>query len=124
MYSQIAVVAVLPDRREECSARRHPDVAACLRDEPGTLDVRVLEDETNAKRFDDVEICADEAARAADRAPGSAQEGNGPRFREMMAGGRGKGLHGLAREGFADAGDTVTLMLLLPVARQHTRTRG
>ena len=89
IYSQIYAFEVLPERREEFIALMQRHIAECLRDEPGLLDFRFFQDETNPNRFYDFETYVDEAALATHRAPGSAMERNGPLARPMMVGGRG-----------------------------------
>jgi autoinducer 2-degrading protein len=89
MYSQIYAFEVLPERREEFIALMHRHITECLREEPGLLDFRFFQDETNPNRFYDFETYTDEAALAAHRAPGSALARNGPLARPMMVGVQG-----------------------------------
>lgn len=86
MYSQIYAFIILPERREDFIALMDRHIAECLRDEPGLLDFRFLQDETDPNRFVDFETYADPAALAAHRAPGSALERNFPLAEPMLAG--------------------------------------
>ena len=86
MYSQIYAFDILPGRREDFIALMHRHVAECLRDEPGLLDFRFLQDENDPNRFVDFETYADPAALVAHRAPGSAFDRNCPLAEPMLAG--------------------------------------
>ncbi len=88
MYSQIKAFEVFPEWREGFIALMHRHIAECLREEPGLLDFRFFQDETNPNRFYDFETYVDEAALAAHRAPGSALARNGPLAVPMMVGGK------------------------------------
>jgi autoinducer 2-degrading protein len=99
MYVVLVQFDVRPECREDfrALARRHAEDS--LREEPGTLQFHIVQDETNPDRFYAVEGYADNAAHEAHRR-GPILARNGPLVGPMLAGspvplGRGPSADGL-----------------------------